>query len=272
MATIAAPVTPAIQQDPRVRAVEWKDLVALTRWEVVRELLLPLPWLAASLAAAHQGWLVPALGCSFAFFLCGLRVVHNAYHYALGLPRPATEAVMLVLSALMLGSMHAVQFNHLRHHQHCMDAEDMEALSAQMPGPLAIAVGPLFPVLLHTTAWRLGGPRVRRWVALELALTVVIVAAVFGLLPAGAAWYHLAAMGVGHCLTAFFAVWTVHHGCDRHHFIARTLRGRAKNLVSYHMFRHVEHHLFPAVPTCHLWRVSERLDEAAPELKAMQVF
>ena len=72
--------------------------------------------------------------------------------------------------------------------------------------------------------------------------------------------------------TAFFAVWTVHHGCDRHHFIARTLRGKAKNLVSYQMFRHVEHHLYPAVPTCHLRELSDRLDAAAPELQTMQVF
>jgi fatty acid desaturase len=28
------------------------------------------------------------------------------------------------------------------------------------------------------------------------------------------------------------------------------------------MFFHVEHHLFPAVPTCHLWRLAERLDDA----------
>ena len=27
---------------------------------------------------------------------------------------------MFALSVLMLGSMHAVQINHLRHHRHCM--------------------------------------------------------------------------------------------------------------------------------------------------------
>ena len=265
-------MTIEIQQDPRVRAVAWRDLVGLSRYEVVRELWLPVPWLLASLWLAHQGLLLPALACSFAFFLCGLRLVHNAYHYALGLPRAATEAVMLVMSVLMLGSMHAVQFNHLRHHRHCLADEDIEALSARMGAFQALAVGPLFPVLLHTTALRLGSPRVRRWVALELAAGLAVVALVYGILPAGALRYHLGAMAVGHCFTAFFAVWTVHHGCDRHHFIARTLRGRLKNLVSYHMFRHVEHHLFPAVPTCHLARLSDRLDDAAPELRTMQVF
>jgi hypothetical protein len=48
----------------------------------------------------------------------------NAYHYALGLPRWLTEWVMTTLSVLMLGSMHAVQFHHLRHHKHGLDDED----------------------------------------------------------------------------------------------------------------------------------------------------
>ncbi|MDB5101458.1 MAG: fatty acid desaturase [Cyanobacteria bacterium RYN_339] len=258
-----------IQRDPRVRAVAWRDLVGLSRYEVVRELLLPLPWLGASLAlAAAHGWLA-ALACSFVFFLCGLRLVHNAYHYALGLPRGWTEGVILAMSVLMLGSMHAVQFNHLRHHQHCLDDEDVEALSARMGAFKALAFGPVFPVLLHVTALRLGGRRLRAWVAAELALGAAWGVACWPVAPLR---YHVCAMLVGHCFTAFFAVWTVHHDCDRHHFIARTLRGRAKNMVSYHMFRHVEHHLFPAVPTCHLREMSDRLDQAAPELQTMQVF
>ena len=32
-----------IMRDPRVRGVEWRDLVALSRWEVVKELRLPVP-------------------------------------------------------------------------------------------------------------------------------------------------------------------------------------------------------------------------------------
>jgi fatty acid desaturase len=38
------------------------------------------------------------------------------------------------------------------------------------------------------------------------------------------------------------------------------------------MFFHVEHHLYPKVPTCHLAVLADRLDQAAPELKAKQVF
>lgn len=261
-----------ILRDPRVRSVPWRDLTRLRAAEVIRELALSLPWLALSLALAAAGWWPLALPASFLFFLTGLRQVHNAYHYVLGLPRWATEGVMFVLSVLMLGSMHAVQFNHLRHHKHCMDEDDVEAVSARMSGLGAILLGPLFPLLLHWTALRLGNGRVRLWVAVELLANAAWVALVFGVLDVAALHYHVAAMAAGQCLTAFFAVWTVHHDCDRSHHIARTQRSRLMNLLTYNMFFHVEHHLFPRVPTCHLDRLAERLDRHAPELCARQVF
>jgi fatty acid desaturase len=38
------------------------------------------------------------------------------------------------------------------------------------------------------------------------------------------------------------------------------------------MFFHLEHHLFPRVPTCHLPVLAERLDQAMPDLGAKHVF
>ena len=111
-------VRPDILQDPRVRSVQWKDLTHLSAVEIVKELFLSLPWLAISLWLASQGWFAVALAPSFMFFLVGLRQVHNAYHYALGISRQGCDWVMFALSALMLGSMHAVQINHLHHHRH----------------------------------------------------------------------------------------------------------------------------------------------------------
>src|SRR6476620_10079820 len=113
-----------IMRDPRVRSVEWRDLLELSSWEVVKEVLLSLPWLATALLLAYYRLYPLALGFSFIFFLCGLRQVHNAYHYAVGISRPATEWMMFAISMQMLSSMHALQQTHLRHHSHCMDDED----------------------------------------------------------------------------------------------------------------------------------------------------
>ena len=74
--------------------VQWKDLVQLGRTDVISELFISLPWLIVSFIFAGFQWYVLALFCSFMFFLTGLRQVHNAFHIALGISRPATHWVM----------------------------------------------------------------------------------------------------------------------------------------------------------------------------------
>ncbi len=264
--------SPTILNDPRVRSIPWRDLTRLTWPEVAWELSLSAPWLALSLAMAGRGLYGPAMAASFVFFLTGLRQVHNAYHQTLGVSRWVSEAVMFVLSVLMLGSMHAVRFNHLRHHRHCMGDDDVEAMSARMSAWRAILTGPLFPVRMHLKALREANPRQVRWIRAELTANVAWIALVFGVLGVPALMYHVVAMAVGQCLASFFCVWTVHHDCDRSGVLARTLRHRIKNFLSFKMFFHLEHHMFPQVPTCHLPRLAERLDGVAPELRRNEVF
>lgn len=255
-----------IKTDPRIRAMEWRDLLALSPAEKAWELTLSLPWLVGSLLCYQAGWYVPGAFCSFYFFLTGLRQSHGGQHYSLGVPRPVQDGVLLTLSLLMLASMHAVQVSHLHHHRHCLDEDDAEGSTARLPWWRALLVGPLFPLRLHRTAWRLGSPPKRRWIAAEVTgIAGVVLAAV--LLDVPALRWHTAAMLLGESLTGFFAVWTVHHGCDPHGLYARTQRGRWITRLSYSMFFHAEHHLFPAVPTCRLARLAERLDAAAPELR-----
>jgi fatty acid desaturase len=259
-------------KDPRVHTVQWRDLVGLNRLEVINELTLPLPWFFLSLCFAHFHLYVIALGFSFIFFLTGLRVVHNAHHYALGIPQRATEWVMFILSFLMLGSMHAVQVNHLRHHLYFMDKEDIEAVSARLKWWQAILIGPLFPFLLNHKALSVGTRRQVIWMKAELFMSGLMILSAYSLYLPGEFKYHISTMLVGQCLTAFFAVWTVHHDCDRYNQIARTIRNRIKTLITFSMFFHVEHHLFPNVPTCHLHRIAERLDAVAPDLCKKRVF
>lgn len=262
---------PVLLLDPRVRGVSWKDLLSTTRGEVARELLLGAPWLAGSLFFVSEGLLVPALACSFFLFLAGIRQAHGAQHYSLGLSRPATEWVLFGLSALMLGSMHAVQVTHLRHHARCMEDDDEEAFTARM-GPLgAILAGPLFTARIIVTALRRGTRVQRRWVIAEIVATAVIAGIAILARPLPLLEYHVATMAVGHCLTGFFLVWLVHHDCDRYREVARTLRG-LKALPFMHMLFHLEHHLYPAVPTVHLAELARRLDRAAPELREQAAF
>jgi fatty acid desaturase len=83
--------------------------------------------------------------------------------------------------------------------------------------------------------------------------------------------YHIAVMATGELFSAFFAVWTVHHDLDER-VIARTQRARWKNVITYNMFYHLEHHLFPAVPTIKLPQLAKRIDRLAPGLEKKQTF
>jgi len=252
--------------------VPWADLVRLTPGEVVHELLISAPWLAASLYAAHAGMILAALACSFMFFLTGLRQVHNAFHNALGISRLGCDLVMFVLSFLMLGSMHAVQVNHLRHHRHCMAEDDVEAMSARLSAWGALALGPRYPWRLHLKALEVATPTQRAWIVAELAANVAWIVAVAFYFESPLLAYHVAAMALGQCMTAFFAVWTTHQGCEAPGPIARTIRNRVKAAITYDMFYHYEHHAFPAVPTCHLRELARRLDAHCPGLQVAKVY
>lgn len=255
---------------PEVRTIEWRDLLEMSRFQKIWELTLSLPWLLLSLYCYQHAYWIPGAFCSFYFFLTGLRQSHGAQHYTLGINKTLQDVVLFVLSNLMLGSMHAVQVSHLHHHRHCLDDDDAEGSTARLRWWQAFLVGPLFYLRLHHAAWKRGAAVKRRWIAAEIASGIVVVLAAI-VVPNFALRGHVIAMLVGESMTGFFAVWTVHHGCDSDGLYARTQRGRWINLFCYSMFYHAEHHLFPLVPTCHLSRLAIRLDAAVPEFHWKQV-
>ena len=107
------------------------------------------------------------------FFLTGLRLVHNAFHSALGLSNSLTHGILWIMSLVMLGSMHAVRFNHLRHHRFMLREGDVEGRAAEMPAWRALLFGPVFPILLHVTALRYGSAKLRATVIAELSMNAV---------------------------------------------------------------------------------------------------
>jgi fatty acid desaturase len=265
-------VSPAIMSDPRVRSVLWRDLAPLSRWEAAREIALPLPWLAAELALHANHHHVAASAAAFMFFLACLRVAHDLFHRNLGLHRRLDHVVLMIMSPFMLTSLHAIRVTHLRHHTHCMNDDDAEAASARTTAIRALALGPLFAIRTHLAGVQHGTRRERTMMGIELLCGMGLIAAAVTPSQHSLLGSHVVLMAIGQMLAPFFAVWTVHHDCDRSHYIARTLRNRCKSFLVLDMFFHVEHHLFPRVPTKRLPMLAERLDRAAPELATRHVF
>ena len=165
-----------------------------------------------------------------------------------------------------------VEWKDLLHHHHTLREDDVESRSARMPWWQSIATGPCFPFWVLFEAWRRAKPHQRRWIALEVAFSLVALALIF--VPAAPAVlrYHMAAMVVGQCLFPFFGVWSVHHDLDAMLNVARTVRNATKNTVTFNMFYHVEHHLFPRVPTCRLKELARRVDAHIDPQELRHVF
>jgi len=250
-----------------LRRVEWRDLVAMRRRDGFLECLHIAPWLLGSWWLAAEALWLPALACSFMFFLTALRLNHEAIHHNLGFGPGGHRLVLHWLSLTMLGSNHAVAFNHLRHHRYVGRDGDVEGKCGRMGLWSVLAYGPLFPLEMHREAWRRGGRALRRRMLIDLGLNLAVVAAAFAS-GAPVLLCHLAAMSCAQCLTALFAVWITHRGCHGELLDARTQRSALVNLLTCNMFFHLEHHLFPAVPVKRLPRLAARLDAAAPEIAA----
>lgn len=252
--------------DPALRHIAWRDLVAMRPRDGLVECLHPVPWLILSFALVSTGLWLLAIPATFMFFLTALRLNHEAIHHNLGFGPRGHRFVLHGLSGLMLGSNSSVAFNHLHHHAKIGTPEDIEGKCGDMPLWQVLLYGPRFPVETHLYGWRHGGPRLRRRMAIDLALNLLVIGAALA-----SQWepllYHVSAMLAAQCLTAFFAVWVTHHDCEEG-VVARTQRGRLLNRVSYNMFFHLEHHLFPAVPVSRLPTLAARLDAAAPKLAA----
>jgi fatty acid desaturase len=257
-------------REPAVRGVEWRDLRALSTRQVLQGLLLTPPWLGLSLVLAEAGYVVPALLASFVLFMAGLRQAHDGFHRTLGLPRLPTDGFLFGLSLVLAIPLHAVKYNHLCHHARPLADDDIEGACAKMPGWLAILLGPIFTVRMLLHAARNARPELRRWIVAEGAALLLLGVVAVGV---DCFWlrYHLVVMLLGNCLTAFFAVWLVHHDCPPDGIFARTQRGWLVNFLTLNLFYHLEHHLFPAVPACRLPELAARLDVALPAAQELPV-
>lgn len=243
----------------------WRDLTQMSRYQIFIENTLTWPWLLASLFLAWHGHYLWALPFSAFFFLAGLRQSHNGFHNTLGVGKALTEATLFINSLLMASSIHAIKFNHLRHHKHCLAEDDYEGRAARFSGWQAVFYGPVHAYHIHHNALVNGG---RAYRLVSLAEMAAVAACLIFAAASGWRWlqYHFAAMIMGEFLMAFFAVWAVHRGTAENPRIALTQRRRWKNFITMNMFYHREHHLFPKVSTMNLPILASRIDAAYPEM------
>ena len=248
---------------PSLASVEWQDLRQLSLGETVYNIFLSLPFLLLSWWSAWQEWWLLALVATFFFFTAALRQAHDCYHRTLGVSKVATELMLFLLSITMLCSTHAIRHTHLNHHRDPLGDSDVEGNWARLPWYQAILGGGLFSIAIQWFGLTHGSRRNRMLVGFDLLLIFAVIATAF-ITMHPVLMYHVLVMILANTMVGFFAVWSVHHGCDDMVY-ARSERHLLINVLTFNLLYHIEHHLFPAVPTNHLPRLAKRLDSAAPQ-------
>ena len=248
---------------PSLASVEWQDLRQLSLSETVYNIFLSLPFLLLSWWSAWQEFWLLALAATFFFFTAALRQAHDCYHRTLGVSKVATELMLFMLSITMLCSTHAIRHTHLNHHRDPLGDSDVEGNWARLPWYQAILGGGVFSIMIQWFGLTHGSSRNRILVGFDLLLIFAVIVAAF-ITTHPVLIYHVLVMILANTMVGFFAVWSVHHGCDDVVY-ARSERHPLINLLTFNLLYHIEHHLFPAVPTNHLPVLAKRLDATAPQ-------
>jgi beta-carotene hydroxylase len=241
------------------------DLLVTTSWQRRIALTRPFVGLAAYAIAAHLGWwwLTPVL--VFLIFVAVVTVTHDVVHNTMGLTRRQNDWALFLMGLVLLESGHAYRITHHQHHAHFPaddDSDDPEGYPAKLTLLGAVFYGPIF--LWRLWAWAFaqsaGKLEQRTWLLVELAAPFV--ALTVGLLLWTPALLFYAVMAiVGSWVYPLLTVYLPHKDFgDTPLTQTHTLRGRVIPALFLELTYHLEHHLYPQVPSHHLAELSRRLD------------
>ncbi len=240
------------------------DLLVTTRRQRRLALVRPFLGVAAYLLAAYAGiwWLTPFL--VFLVFVAVVTVTHDIVHGSLGLSRGQTEWALFAMGAVLLESGHAYRATHLRHHLVFPGLDDPEGDPARMSFLKAVLWGPLFLPRLWCWSYARSKPgsTTRRWLIAEAAWAVAVPATGIWVLPRTPVLLVYAALAiVGSWVYPLLTVHLPHRDFGNTPLSqTHTLRGRIVPALFLELTYHLEHHLYPEVPSHNLPELSRRLD------------
>ena len=215
-----------------------------------------LYWIFAAL-----GWWPLAVLAVALLFITIVASAHDLVHQSLGLPRRRNEMLLALVGMLVLESGHAYKVSHLQHHRNFPNGDDPEGDPARMSFWRALLEGPVFLFRLWWWAWQ-RAPDERRWLALEAGWCVGVIGLgvlVWPMTPAVLIYAGLVIVG-----SWVYPISTVHlpHNVNGQNalFQTYTLRGRIIPKLFLELTYHLEHHLYPAVPSHHYAELAQRLE------------
>lgn len=237
------------------------DLLVTTPRQRWIGLARPFVGLAIYFAAAYFDlWLLTAI-IVFLIFVAVVTVTHDVVHGTLGLTNRQTECALFLMGAVLMESGHAYRTTHRQHHTTFPEEDDPEGYPAKMSLLGAVLYGPVFLWRLWWWAFQRNRGQ-RAWLVVEGLLPLIIV--IMGLLLWESTPYVLlyAALAiVGSWVYPLLTVYLPHKDFgDTPLTQTHTLRGHIIPAIFLELTYHLEHHLYPQVPSHHLSELARRLD------------
>jgi len=254
--------------------VEISDLCDTSPWRRRVALARPFAGVALFAVIVHIGWWWATPLVMFATFVAVVTVTHDVVHRTLGLGPRGTDWALFLMGLVLLESGHAYRITHLQHHRRFPHpTDDPEGYPAGMTFLGAVCYGPVFLIRLWWWAWRTGRDRV--WLAAEACVPILALAVGLLSLPSFPGILVYVTMAIaGSWVYPLLTVYLPHHDYgDTPLNQTRTLRGRLLPAIFLELTYHLEHHLYPQVPSHHLPELGRRLDPhfAASGVKPVRV-
>lgn len=254
-ARLGGALAPLRVHDDRRRVQDLATFLGL--WAAGAALALTAPDGAWALRAAGVG--VSALALNAVVLL-----LHEGMHGALFRSERLNRSVSVLLGACIGMSFTAYRTLHTLHHDALGTDDDPDDYHAYTRRPwlfwalqgVRLSVGAvLYLVAIPALAARRGTPADRRAVAAEYLVMIGVYASAFALVPIDAlVWGWLVPLPVVAALVQVRGL-TQHGLTDRHDALLASRTVRPSRLVAFFLLNenyHLEHHLFPEVPSYHL--------------------
>jgi beta-carotene hydroxylase len=233
------------------------DLIGSSRWRRSVAVARPLAALVGVVTAVTAGHLLWALLPFFLVFTTVISLMHDTVHGSLGFRRRGTDWTLFGAGILLMVSGHAYRATHINHHRVFPGPNDPEGAAARMSIWRALVAGPGH--VARIWLWAFARTRSERGWLIAEAL-VLPAALTVGLWCTPVLLYTALAIAGG-WLYPLLTVRLPHaHPGDEPVLQARTLRGRIVPPLLLEQTYHLEHHLYPRVPSHNLPELARRLE------------
>lgn len=254
-------VTAEVPVDLPTLAELGHDLLTTTPFQCFISLIRPFICVGLYTLFATLGWWPLAVLALMLLFITIVASAHDLVHQTLGLPRWLNGIMLALIGMLVLESGHAYRVTHLQHHRRFPHDDDPEGDPARMSFWRSILEGPIFLFRLWLWAWR-HAPEERGWLLLEAGWFVGFILAGLSLWPQSPTLLIYAGLVIAGSWV--YPLSTVHlpHNVNGENVLLQTytLRGHIIPKLFLELTYHLEHHLYPAVPSHHYAELARRLE------------